>query len=162
MNPNRNPGLVRLWKKLCKEYEETLVHEQDLWRPKSRIIWLKEGERNSKKFHVSTLVRRKRNKITSIINTHDEVIHNQFDIEEELANHFEKMFASSKIMSPISSPLDERWNTVISPEDQEALSQPISDLEIKRAIFQIHPQKTPGPDGLHSSFFQKMLDCGGE
>lgn len=38
-----------------------------LWRQKSRNIWLKCGDTNTKFFHTSTLVRRRRNRIDSLM-----------------------------------------------------------------------------------------------
>lgn len=49
------------WEKLC-------IQEEIFWRQKSWIQWLKEGERNTKFFHRSTLANRAHNKIFSILN----------------------------------------------------------------------------------------------
>ncbi|KAL6140797.1 hypothetical protein ACLB2K_059090 [Fragaria x ananassa] len=37
----------------------------------------------------------------------------------------------------------------------EALLLPYSDEELKKAVFQMHPSKSPGPDGMTPFFFQK-------
>ncbi|KAM5578651.1 hypothetical protein ABKV19_008793 [Rosa sericea] len=36
------------------------------------------------------------------------------------------------------------------------LTAPYSDSEIKKALFQMHPSKSPGPDGMSPCFFQKF------
>ncbi len=51
---------------LSAELNEWLEREELKWRQKSRELWLKEGDRNSKFFHLSTIVRRRRNQITEI------------------------------------------------------------------------------------------------
>ena len=43
------------------ELDSILNQERDIWALKSRINWLVEGEKNTSSFHVSTLMRRKRN-----------------------------------------------------------------------------------------------------
>lgn len=36
------------------------------------------------------------------------------------------------------------------------LLSPIEDDEVKSAIFQMHPEKSPGPDGTSPGFFQRF------
>jgi hypothetical protein len=53
---------------------------------KSRIHWLKEGDKNSKLFHNSLLQRRSQNIIASIISTNGIIKEKQDDIEEYLTS----------------------------------------------------------------------------
>ena len=43
-----------------------LNQEEEIWALKSRVNWLVQGDRNTVFYHVSTLVRRKRNQILAI------------------------------------------------------------------------------------------------
>ncbi|QHN76141.1 Putative ribonuclease H protein family [Arachis hypogaea] len=53
---------------LCRDYKEVLVQEELLWFQKSRSKWLEFGDWNTKFFHGSTMVRRRKNKILTIQN----------------------------------------------------------------------------------------------
>lgn len=55
--------LLELENKLLHELDVVLGQEQDLWALKSRVNWMIQGNRNTAFYHVSTLVRRKRNQI---------------------------------------------------------------------------------------------------
>lgn len=49
------------WENLCKQ-------EEIFWRQKSRVQWLKGGERNTRFFHRSTMENKAHNRISSIKN----------------------------------------------------------------------------------------------
>lgn len=55
--------LLELEGRLKADLEAVLLQEESLWRQKSRISWLKEGEQNTRFFHQSVLIRRRRNRI---------------------------------------------------------------------------------------------------
>ena len=61
-------SLLDLENNLLKDLDVVLGQEQELWALKSRINWMVQGDRNTAFFHVSTLVRRKRNQILAIKN----------------------------------------------------------------------------------------------
>ena len=44
---------------------------------------------------------------------------------------------------------------VVTPYMNHTLLQPYTPEEVKQALFQIHPSKSPGPDGMSPFFFQK-------
>ncbi|KAL0453322.1 UNVERIFIED_CONTAM: LINE-1 retrotransposable element O protein [Sesamum latifolium] len=45
----------------------------------------------------------------------------------------------------------------VSNKLNEALLQPFSPDEVRRALFQMYPYKSPGPDGMSPVFYQKYL-----
>ncbi|KAK6160424.1 hypothetical protein DH2020_003805 [Rehmannia glutinosa] len=49
----------------------------------------------------------------------------------------------------------------ITSEQNEVLMEPFKEEEIKRALFSMHPDKSPGPDGLNPAFFQNFWDLSG-
>lgn len=42
------------------------------------------------------------------------------------------------------------------------LIRTVSDEEIKADVFQLHPDKSPGPDGYNTAFYQKNWDIVGD
>ncbi|MDV3201134.1 MAG: hypothetical protein Q8877_02980 [Sweet potato little leaf phytoplasma] len=50
----------------------------------------------------------------------------------------------------------------LSPEQQFSLLSPVTDEEIKNAMFSIGIDKAPGPDGYGSGFFRDTWDTTGQ
>ncbi|XP_074314404.1 uncharacterized protein LOC141649619 [Silene latifolia] len=62
----RNSYLIKHEAQLRKKLDEVLESEELLWYQKSRVDFIKDGDRNTSYFQVSTLVRRWRNRINSL------------------------------------------------------------------------------------------------
>ena len=65
LSRNANDFFVGL-KDLRAEPNEVSKLEEEFWAMKARITWLVEWDRNTSFFHTSTLVRRRRNRISCI------------------------------------------------------------------------------------------------
>lgn len=73
---------------MTQEWEARCQQEETLWCQKSRIKWLKEGERNTNCFHRTTIARRTHNKILKIKDQDKIERESHKDIEKRLVNHF--------------------------------------------------------------------------
>ena len=66
-----------------KELTDVLKAEEQFWKRKSRILWLLEGDLNTKFFNAITKKRRARNKITSLIDSEGNLV----EEEEKISSH---------------------------------------------------------------------------
>lgn len=75
-------------------------------------------------------------------------------------NYFTSLFrAQQGDLHPIISCVQPR----ISDEDNSMLTQPFTKQEFKEAIFNMHSDKSPGPDGLNPIFYHRFWkDIGDE
>lgn len=147
------PGLLKLEEKLRDELNETLRQEELVWMLKSRVQWLRDGDRNTKYFHTATLVRRRRNKIMGLLDENGVWVMDQQRLKELAVGFYSSLFRSE-------SCLQEAFPSGLFPSISEAkllsLQRECSDDEVKRALFEMGPYKAPGPDGFHAGFFQCM------
>ena len=60
-----------------KEYLRLLRQRRCSGNKKSRIFWLREGDRNTKKFHALTKQRRARNKITQLLDVNGNIVEDE-------------------------------------------------------------------------------------
>ncbi|KAA3482794.1 Retrovirus-related Pol polyprotein LINE-1 [Gossypium australe] len=122
---------------------------------KSREKWIVQGDRNTKYFHTTTLVRRRRNKIEGLKNEMGAWITEPKDLKKMAVDYFQKLFTPEREMRP---------NTIrgdfpeLLEHEKEALSRDFTIEDIRSALFQMHPNKAPGPDRFHALFFQRFWD----
>lgn len=127
--------------------------EEDFWKLRSRVNWLNEEEKNSKFFHICATNNRRINKIVFFKDLEGNWIDDPLKIMEHTLSYFEQVFTTSHCYS--------NWSSIktdpLSYKDfsLSSLDNPISPSNIKNALFSFKTFKYPGPDGLHSFFFQK-------
>lgn len=101
-------------------------------------------------FHASTMHRRNKKRTVHIKNDNGEWQSNQQAMFRNFQIYYQHLFESS---SPQVMDLDGLITTKI-PENNVALLNPISEVEVKRAVFGLGANKALGPDGLNGVFFQ--------
>ena len=105
-----------------KEVSIVLKAEEMFWRQKSRVLWLREGDRNSKYFHALTKQRRARNMITD---ENGNMVEHEEGLVAIATSYFRQIFESS------------------NPEDIADLTSPLTEWEVKLAHFTMHSEKIP-------------------
>ena len=87
-------NLERLEEKLQLDYQNILKQEEILWYQKSISNWITLGDRNTKFFHVSTIVRRKRNRPQSLKNDQGAWVSGINEIKEVIQNFYKNLFGT--------------------------------------------------------------------
>ncbi|XP_030936396.1 uncharacterized protein LOC115961577 [Quercus lobata] len=90
----------RLETGLQNELNEWLYRSEVLWRQKSRELWLKEGDKNSKFFHLSTIIRRRRNTIEAIKNNSGDWVIEPKEIRNVFLENFKILFSEEEVETP--------------------------------------------------------------
>jgi len=130
-----------------KEKQKILKEEEAVWRLKSRVLWLKQGDRNTKSFNKVANTRRNINSIWLIKNEKGESIHSQEVIYAEAVKFFQNQY--SRRQSNIE---DSLWAVEYMPEmfDGQANDEffrPITEEELHSVMKSFKKDKSPGPDG---------------
>lgn len=154
MNIQPRQGLHKLESKLKKNLDEVLEQEELLWYQKSREEWIVSGDRNTKFYHASTIVRRSRNKVDALKDNNGQLVTESDEIKRLTQNYFTSLFQSSSSDNPSS--LQQGLFPKVDDSKLKIIHGQFSIEEIKQALFDMAPFKAPGPDGLHAGFFQKM------
>lgn len=132
-----------------------------MWRQRSRAVWLKDGDRNTKFFHNKATQRAKVNNISKLRHEDGVWWKGEEQIERVLISYFDDLFSTST-PSNIEATCDVVKGK-LSDEHKSWCDRDFTREEINEAINQMHPLKSPGPDGLPALFFQKFWHIvGGE
>ena len=135
-----------------RELKKAHREEEMYWRIKSRVQWLNEGDKNTKKFHAKAVKRRRTNRIVGLDDQQGIWRTDVKDIGTIVVDYFSGLLKSS-----IPCQFEDFVRCVqprITDEDNQAMAAPILDSEIHEAVFQIPPTRAPGPDGFSGSFYQ--------
>jgi hypothetical protein len=128
--------------------------EENYWRQKSRILWLKEGDRNTTYFHKQAEAR-KQYKVVTEVQVQNKTIADPEGIKQAAYEYFEKLYTDPKDLA-----LDQqRYPFTVIPRlinegINNKLTREVTQQEIKEALDQMNPDKAPGPDGFTARFYQ--------
>ncbi|KAA3487341.1 reverse transcriptase [Gossypium australe] len=147
--------LIKKEREIRDELENVLDHEDLLWRQKARCDWLQLGDKNTNFFHRRTVKRRKFNRIMSLRIDNGDWCSDQNILQNKAVEFFEKLYG--EVPTGLSGTPNNDFPCLNSSEIT-FLEAPISNEEIKRALFDMAPLKAPGSDGYHALFFQTQWD----
>ena len=134
---------------LVSDLEASLLQEEICWRQKSRIRWLKEGDKCTKFFHQVANANQRTNSIESL-SVNGSLTSDPDIISSHIVNFYESLFSEPISWRPR---LDNLEFEVLSVNEAASLEDPFEEREVIKGM---DGDKAPGPDGFSLAFFQ---DC---
>ncbi|WMV54824.1 hypothetical protein MTR67_048209 [Solanum verrucosum] len=144
------------------ELEELAKNEESRWRQKS-VLWLKQGDNNTKFFQRVATSHRRYNTIDRLIISGEES-KDPKEIKEHLTDFYQKLYTESKSWRPHFVMMSWRPPFVImncpriSQEEQEWMQRPFSEEEVVHILELFDGDKAHGPDGFTMCFFKECWE----
>ncbi|CAA0823390.1 Unknown protein, partial [Striga hermonthica] len=117
------------WESLKHEMETTQTSEEAFWQQKSRVQWLKKGDRNTNFFHAFTMQRRKKNAISRLLSDEFGLCITKEEIAEEIARYYKQLYTSEGSLG--AQEISQLIPKTITHEMNLQLQAPIYEEEIK-------------------------------
>jgi hypothetical protein len=137
---------------LVADLEASLLQEEISWRQKSRVRWLKEGDKCTKFFHQVASANRRNNSIESLM-VNGSPTSDPTSIGDHVVNYYKSLFSEPLSWRPR---LDNLEFDRLNGEEATSLENPFEEKEVREVIKGMDKDKAPGPDGFSMAFFQ---DC---
>ncbi|XP_057791059.1 uncharacterized protein LOC131008183 [Salvia miltiorrhiza] len=130
-----------------------LCRKNSLLQQKSRISWLKDGDRNTNFFH-AMLKYRKKPHIISHLEVNGEQVFDQTQIGNHIVNFFSTLFTADNQGLEDIVAVEAVIDTFVSDLQNNLLVRLPDEEEITAAVFTMDSYSSPGPDGFSGKFCQ--------
>ena len=148
---------------LGERKREILRIEEVSWKLKSRVLWLAEGDLNTKYFHKMANGRKSRNSIWGIRRGDGTMAYTSQEIREEATQYFSLFFSrQAGIDNDCQEWLLEHVNRFMNEEAISIMEGEVTENEIIRVLKAFSAAKSPGPDGWPAEFFTHFFELLGK
>lgn len=122
-------------------------------RQRSRVPWLRDGDRNTKYFQAQATQRRRVNRISGLRHRDGTICNSDDEDKGEVQIFYQELYLTQGFndMSALMQFVPAR----VTPEMNDSITKPYTPEEVRAALFQMAPSKAPGVDGFTAGFFQR-------
>ncbi|KAE8678433.1 hypothetical protein F3Y22_tig00111410pilonHSYRG00088 [Hibiscus syriacus] len=126
--------------------------EESIWFQLSREKWIKDGDRNTRFFHLCAVNRNRFNSISEL-KVDGEVLTDPEVIKVAVSQFFKKAYNSRDFLEVENLNLN---FDILREEQRTGLEVIFSEEKVREAIFSSDSSKAPGPDGFTMGFYKKV------
>jgi len=121
--------LLKLDRELRLELDKTLDQIALLWFQKARVEQIRDGDRNTKYFHTSTIIRRRMNRIEALTDSEKQWCVDPGRIKRLVVDHFQQLFAEDDLIQVVRGRIPSRFPP-LSPSQIQTLGSPFTKEDI--------------------------------
>ncbi|EEC77009.1 hypothetical protein OsI_15342 [Oryza sativa Indica Group] len=145
-SPNRDLYQIEE-QRLEQQHDSTMQKLADYYKQRSKKHWVQQGDRNTSFFHQAAQKRRRKNRISTIIQNNS-ITNDPDEIATAFISYFSNLFQSTNENEASSSHGTNDQSEIFLPPD------PPNEDEILQILKQMKRDASPGPDGLNVAFYR--------
>lgn len=143
---------------VLSKYHKIIAREENFWRQRSRSLWLKDGDKNTRFFHITTLKHRATNRIDHLVKN-GRRIDNEDEISGAAVEFFVDLTKKDTLLDPEAQyMLVDIIPKVLSDDKNHNLVVIPSKEEIRSVVFSFDGSKALGPDDFPMFFFKQFWE----
>ena len=152
-NSPLNPTQAADYSKVRYQLNVLLAQEEDFWKQRDKCHWLEVGDSHPKYFYALASAWKRTNRIDRLQDRAWVSRSSKEDLHSIAVDYFSTIFKAYPNSRDPNLPF---VKPVITDDGNARLVLPFSVDEFKKAVFQMHPDKSPGPSGFNPAFFHKF------
>ncbi|GKA54151.1 protein LAZ1 [Tanacetum coccineum] len=152
---NLHDRVNRLRTELDEAFNDAKIDEERFLRQKAKIEWLEMGDSNLAYLH-KTIKRLNQRSHIDVIITIDNVEVTGNQISNIFVSNYKSFLGTNMACDELDC--EGLFHKKVFELSNETMTRPVTNEEIKRAMFGIGDDKSPGPDGFTPVFFKKGCD----
>ncbi|KAJ9557115.1 hypothetical protein OSB04_011729 [Centaurea solstitialis] len=133
-------------------YNQARLDEEVAAMQRAKVKWLKEGDSNTRYFHMAIKEKRHSQQIHSIRDMSGVYVHDE-EVPKAFLDHLKSIIGTSDASIDPQIP-DGIITHSLSFEEANHMIRPFTDEDVRNAMFSIGNEKAPGPDGFSAKFFK--------
>ncbi|KAL8118653.1 hypothetical protein AgCh_016247 [Apium graveolens] len=144
------PG-IQTYNAVRWEYLNLLERKEVYWKQRVKQMWLQHGDQNTKFYHQFASARKTNNGFKRIKDAGGKWKETEEEIQGVITNYYAEVFQTLGLNGKLS---DREIVNQVTEDENANLVAKITYEEVRSAVFSMHPDKSPGQDGLNPAFFQ--------
>lgn len=148
--------------KAVDEYRRVHGNYISFLQQKAKLSWLRNGDENTAVFHRAIKERKLKNTVYGINTMEGIWVDNADYVNEAFLNYYQSLLGTARRYTGIVFEAIIAKGHVLDENQQRALMIPITAEEVKKALFSIPNEKSPGPDGFSAGFYKDFWSVVGQ
>lgn len=149
-----NCQLIEETKKITEEVIRLNNLEEQLLFQRAKINWIKMGDGNNKYFHAVLKSKYQHTSMRGLLNNAGEYQTDQGEMETIVVDFYRDLVGKTAHQLKGINIVDMRKGAQLTDIQKQELISPVTEKEIKDALFSIDDNTAPGIDGYGSKFFK--------